>query len=97
MMTSFPVIYLFYNKVIISREHLKRSTCQGNLLQRSIITIAVGAWFEKNLKVCFFEENHYRPTLLKVAIYCAVLVSVIFVEKMLLNAQKYLQLSHAFI
>ena len=57
------------------------------MLQQSIITIAVGAWFEKNLKVCFFEENHYSP-LLKVAICYAVLVSVIFVEKLLLNAQK---------
>ena len=29
MTTSFLAIYFFYDSVIISREHLKRSTCQG--------------------------------------------------------------------
>ena len=29
-MTSFPDIHFFYESVIISREHLKQSTCQVN-------------------------------------------------------------------
>ena len=29
MTTSFPAIHFFYDRVIISREHLKWSTCQG--------------------------------------------------------------------
>ena len=30
MMTSFPAIHFFYDRVIISREHLKWSICQGH-------------------------------------------------------------------
>ena len=69
------------------------------MLPQSIITIAVGAWFEKNLKVCFFEESHYSPTLLKVAQYLLRSISFSnFCGRIaLLNEQKNLQLSHAFI
>ena len=30
MTTSFTAIHFFYDSVFISREHLKKSTCQGN-------------------------------------------------------------------
>ena len=32
MTTSFTVFHFFYDTVIISRQHLKQSTCQGNCL-----------------------------------------------------------------
>ena len=37
MTTSFPASHFFYDSVIISREHLKKSTCQGNCVYFTIL------------------------------------------------------------
>ena len=66
---------LFCDSVIISREHLKKSTCQGNCVyfttrfatihynKRSVVDL------RKCWRVCLFQENHFGPALLKVPVY----------------------------
>ena len=40
-MTSFPAIHLIYDSVIISREHLKQSTCQENCVYFTTLTATI--------------------------------------------------------
>ena len=87
MTTSFTAILFFYDSGIISRQHLKQSTYQGNCLyftilfeiihhnKRSVIDS------RKSWSVCLFEENHCSPAVLKVAIYSAEQVAKVFVWK----------------
>ena len=103
--TSFPAIHFFYNSVIISREHLKKSTCQGNCVyfttlfatihynKRSVVDS------RKSWRVYLFQENHCSPALLKVPICSTELIAIIFFEQYystILNARKYSQRSHSF-
>ena len=37
--TSIGAIYFFYNGVIISREHLKRSICQGHSVYFTVLNL----------------------------------------------------------
>ena len=104
MTTSFPTIHFFYyDSVIISREHLKKSICQRNCVyfttpfatihwnKRSV----VGS--RKSWRVCLFQENHCGPSILKVSIYSTELFPIIFfLKSTALNAQKHLQRSHSF-
>ena len=102
MTTSFPAIHFFYDSVIISREHLKQFTCQGNYVYYTTLfaTIRDNKWSvvdsRKSWRVCLFEENHCSPPLLKVPTYSSELVAIIFVWYCLLNAQKHLQKFHSF-
>ena len=50
--TPIGAIYFLYNSVIISREHLKRSTCQGHCvysttLVATIHIITSGLWLNR--------------------------------------------------
>ena len=104
MTTSFPAIqFFYYDSVIISREHLKKSICQRNCVyfttpfatihwnKRSV----VGS--RKSWRVCLFQENHCGPSILKVSIYSTELFPIIFfLKSTALNAQKHLQRSHSF-
>ena len=105
MTTSFPAIHFFYDSVIISREHLKKSTCQGNRVyfttlfatihynKRSVVDS------RKSWRVYLFQENHCSPALLKVPICSTELIAIIFFEQYystILNARKYSQRSHSF-
>ena len=83
-----PSIF-FYGSVIILREHLKQSTCQGNCVyftthfatihynKQSVVDL------RKSWRICLFKENHCSPTLLKVPLYSTELVAIIFVWKVL--------------
>ena len=90
MTTSFPNIHFFYyDSVIISREHLKKSICQRNCVyfttpfatihwnKRSV----VGS--RKSWRVCLFQENHCGPSILKVSIYSTELFPIIFFWRVL--------------
>ena len=61
---SFPAIHFFYDSVIISREHLKKSTCQGNCVYFTTIFATIHynkqsvVDLRKSWKVCLFQENH---------------------------------------
>ena len=99
MMTSFPAIHFFYNRVIISREHLKWYTVfiSQHLLQPSIITS--GLWLiRENMKGMFIWGKPLKPSE-------SVTTESLFekrkfkksnCEKYVLNAQKQLQWSHSF-
>ena len=105
MTTSFLAIQFFYDSVIISRKHLKKSTCQGNRVyfttlfatihynKRSVVDS------RKSWRVYLFQENHCSPALLKVPICSTELIAIIFFEQYystILNARKYSQRSHSF-
>ena len=98
-----PFIF-FYDSVIISREHLKKSTWQGNCvyLIKRFATIHYNKRFvvdsRKSWRVCLFQKSHCALALLKVPIYFAELVAIIFcfLKSTVLNVQKYLQRSHYF-
>ena len=105
MTTSFLAIQFFYDSVIISREHLKKSTCQGNRVyfttlfatihynKRSVVDS------RKSWRVYLFQENHCSPALLKGPICSTELIAIIFFEQYystILNARKYSQRSHSF-
>ena len=102
MTTSLRAIHFFYDSVIISRGHLKKSTCQGNYVYfttRFAIVhynkLYVVDW-RKSWRVCLFQENHCGPALLEVPIYSTELVAIFFLKSTVLNAQKHLQRSHSF-
>ena len=64
---SIGPIYLFYNSVIISREQLKRSICQGHCvyfttLVATIHIVTSGLWLIQ--VICLFEESYCSPALL---------------------------------
>ena len=96
--TSFPVIHFFYDSVIISREHLKKPTCQRNSVNFTTLFATIHYYkrsvvdSRKSWRICLFQENHCGPALLKVPIYSAELVAI----STPLNAQKHLQGSHSF-
>ena len=102
MTTSFPAIHFFYNSVIISREHLKKSTCQRNCVCFTTLFATIHynkrpvVDSRKSWRVCLFQKNHCGPALLKVPIYFTELVAITFFEKYSVNAQKHLQRSHYF-
>ena len=67
MTVSFPAIHLFCDSVIISQEHLKKSTCQGNCVyfttrlatihynKRSVVDL------RKCWRVCLFWGKPFWP------------------------------------
>ena len=102
--TSFPAIFFFYDSVIISREHLKKSTCRGNCVY--FTTLFSTAHYKKrsvvdsrkSWRICLFQESHCGPALLQVPIYSTELVAryIFFLKSTAFNAQKHLQRSHSF-
>ena len=100
--TSFPTIHFFYDSVVISREHLKKSTCQRNSVYFTTLFATIHYMrsvvdSRKSWIICLFQENHCGPALLKVPIYSTELVAITFLKSTMLNAQKHLQRSHSFI
>ena len=99
MTTSFPAIHFFYNSVIISWEHLKKSTCQGNCVYFTTLFATIHCNNQsvvdsrKNWREYLFQENHCGPALLEVPIYSTELVAI----STAFNAQKHLQRSHSFL
>ena len=98
MTTSFTTIHFFYDSVIISREHFKQSTCQGNCIYFTILFATIhhnkrcAVDSRKLWILSLFEENHCSPAVLKVPIYSTELVAIIFFFKStVLNAQNHLQ------
>ena len=87
MTTSFTAIHFFYDSVIISREHLKQSTCQGNRLYFTILFTTIHynkrsvADSRKSWNVCLFEKNHCSPSVLNVPIYFTEQAVIIFIWK----------------
>ena len=95
--TSFPTIHFFYDSVVISREHLKKSTCQRNCVYFTTLFATIHYMrsvvdSRKSWRMCLFQENHCGPALLKVPIYSTELVAI----STAFNAQKHLQRSHSF-
>ena len=108
MTASFPAIHFFYDSVIISREHLKKSTCQENCVyfttlfaaihynKRSVVDSRI-SW-----RVCLFQENPLWPWSFRGAyLFHRTSCNNFFFEKykstkMHKNAQKHLQRSHSF-
>ena len=94
MTTSFTAIHFFYDSVIISRQHLKQSTCQGNCLYFTILFATIhynkrsAVDSRKSWRVCLFEENHCSPAVLKVAIYSTEQVAIIFVGKVVKDTHR---------
>ena len=66
MTTSFTAIHFFYVSIIISRQHLKQSTCQGNCLYFAKLFAVIhynkrsAVDSRKSWRVCLFEENHWK-------------------------------------
>ena len=95
---SFPAIHFFYDSVIISWEHLKKSTCQRNYVYFTTLFATIHYYkrsvvdSKKRWRICLFQENHCGPALLKVSIYSTKLVAI----STAFNAQKHLQRSHSF-
>ena len=87
MTTLFTAIHFFYDSVIISWQHLKQCTCQGNCLYFTIIFATIhynkrsAVNLRKSWKVCLFEENHCSPAVWKVAIYSTEQVAITFIWK----------------
>ena len=97
--TSFPAIYFFCDSVSISREHLKKCTCQRSSVYFTTLFATIHYCkrsmvdSRKSWRICLFQENHCGPALLKVPIYSTELVAI----STAFNAQKHLQRSHSFI
>ena len=87
MTTSLTAIHCFYDSVIISRQYLKQSTCQGNCPYFTILFATIhynkrsAVDSRKSWRVCLFEKNHCSHAILKVAIYSTEQVAIIFVWK----------------
>ena len=94
--TSFPAIHFFYDSVIISREHLKKSTCQRNCVYFTTLFATIHYYkrsvvdSRKSWRICLFQENHCGPALLKVSIYSTKLVAIIFFEKHLQRSYSFM-------
>ena len=94
MTTSFPCIHFFSDSVIISREHLQKSTCQENCVYFTTLFTTIhynnGSVVDskKSWRVCLFQENHCGPALLKLLIYSTELVAIIFFEKFCVKCTK---------
>ena len=94
MTTSFPASHFFYDSVIISREHLKKSTCQGNFAYFTTLFATIHynklsvVDSRKRWRVCLFQENHCGPALLEVPIYSTELVAIIFLKTTVLKMHK---------
>ena len=101
MTTSFPAIHFFYDSVIISREHLKQSTCQGNCLYFTILFATIhynkrsAVDSRKSWRLCLFEENH--GSLAEGSyLFHSPSCNNFCLKSTVLNAQKHLQRSHSF-
>ena len=94
MTTSFPASHFFYDSVIISREHLKKSTCQGNFAYFTTLFATIHynklsvVDSRKKWRVCLFQENHCGSALLEVPIYSTELVAIIFLKSTALKMHK---------
>ena len=64
--TSFTAIHFFYDSVIISRQHLKQSTCQGNCLNFTILFATIH--YNKRSAV---DSRQIHPFF---EVYCAVFI-----------------------
>ena len=104
MTTSFTTTHFFYDSVIISREHLKQSTCQGNCIYFTIFFATIhynkrsAVDSRKFWIVSLFEENHCNPAVLKVPIYSTELVAIFFFffQKYCVKCTKALTETHSF-
>ena len=73
--------------VIISWQHLKQFTCQGNCLDFTILIATIyynkrsAVDSRKSWRVCLFEESHCSPAVFKVAICSTEQVVIIFLWK----------------
>ena len=71
----------FYDSVIISQEHLKKSTCQRNCVYFTTLFATIHYYkrsmvdSRKSCRICLFQENHCGHALLKVPIYSTELVA----------------------
>ena len=85
MTTSFTAIHFFCDSIIISRQHLKQSICQGNCLYFAILLANIhydkrsAIDSRKSWRVSLFEKNYCSPAVLKVVIYSTEQVAIIFV------------------
>ena len=91
---SVPAIHFFYNKVIVSRKHLKKSTCQGNFVYFATLFAIIHynkqseVDSRKSWRVCLLQENHCGPTFLNAPIYSTELVAIVFFEKYYVKCTK---------
>ena len=103
MTTSSPASHFFYDNVIISREHLKKSTCQENYVyfttlfaaihynKRSVVDSRI-SW-----RVCLFQENPLWPWSFGGAyLFHRTSCNNFFLNSTVLNVQKHLQRFHSF-
>ena len=89
----FSIIVLLFHGCIWSDPYVKGTvSISEQLWQPFIILQTVCGWFEKNWKICLFEESYCSPALLKVPIYIhRTSYSNICLKRAVLNARKYLQ------
>ena len=66
MTTSFTAIHFFYDSVIISRQHLKQSTCQGNCLNFTVLFATIH--YNKRSAVDSRQSHPFFE------VYCAVFI-----------------------
>ena len=101
MTTSFPASHFFYDSVVISREHLKQSTFQGNC----VYFIALLATIHYNKRSVVDSRKIEEYVYLRKTIACSFKGANLFhrtsynnasLKSNVLNAQKHLQRSHSF-
>ena len=92
MTTSFPAIHFFYNSAIISREHLKKSTCQGNCAYFTTLFATIhynisGLWL---IREKVEEYVYFRKTIvtLLLPIHSTELVAISFSKKYCVKCTK---------
>ena len=103
--TSIAVIHFFYGSVIILRQHLKRSICQGHYvyfitLVATIHVVASGLWLIKehlnDMPYMFIWGKLLQPCSFKGAcLFHRTSCTNICLKTTVLNALKYLQPPHS--
>ena len=70
MTTSFPAIHFFYDSVIISRDHLERSTCQGNCVYFTTLVATIHYSKQSLVDLRKIEEHAIHPLKLQCICFC---------------------------
>ena len=70
MTASFPAVHFFYDSVIISREHLKRSTCQRNCVYFTTLVATIHYNKRSLVDLRKIEEHAIHPLKLQCICFC---------------------------
>ena len=70
MTTPFPAIHFFYDSVIISRDHLEQSTCQGNCVYFTTLVATIHCNKRSLVDLRKIEEHAIHPLELQCICFC---------------------------